>query len=224
MLHIGIIASAGGASFRHGLEILKSCRVNPQVSVVTDRPCRAESVCDDIGVPYARIEDMSREEFSARAKEWLIGTQDVDFIMLFFGRIVSSELYSNITCVNFHPSLLPSFPGMGAVNKLMNSDARFIGATAHLVSGVVDGGSILAQVVSPVVRPASIEVMERISFAQKVYLFLVVSEIMIKGHGVLPSSLAPSSVKSWANPALEDERLVASFDDFLRRENIPWIR
>ena len=223
MTHVGIVASAGGASFKYGLRILESCGWQFQASVVTDRACEAEVVCRNMGLHHKRIEYASRDGFSKAVTNWLLDVQHVDFIMLFFSRMVSSILYDTILCVNFHPSLLPSFSGMGAVKMAASSDVGFIGATAHIVNANVDDGKILAQVVAPVSRPVVLEELERVSFAQKVYLFLVVCEMMKTGK--LSTDGSYQEIKcAWANPSLYDKRISTSFEEFIYREKIQWIR
>jgi phosphoribosylglycinamide formyltransferase-1 len=47
--------------------------------------------------------------------------------------------------VNSHPSLLPAFPGAGAVRSSLEYGVRVSGCTVHLVDSGVDTGPILAQ-------------------------------------------------------------------------------
>jgi phosphoribosylglycinamide formyltransferase-1 len=59
---------------------------------------------------------------------------DPGFVDRFEGRIV-----------NVHPSLLPSFPGLRAIEQALEHGVRVTGATVHLVDHGVDTGPILAQ-------------------------------------------------------------------------------
>ena len=56
------------------------------------------------------------------------------FIAAFFGRIV-----------NVHPSLLPAFPGLHAIEQALEAGAGETGVTVHYVDEGVDTGPIIAQ-------------------------------------------------------------------------------
>jgi phosphoribosylglycinamide formyltransferase 1 len=52
--------------------------------------------------------------------------------------------------LNIHPSLLPSFPGLHAVQQALTHGAKLSGCTVHLVDEGTDTGPILAQAAVPV--------------------------------------------------------------------------
>jgi phosphoribosylglycinamide formyltransferase-1 len=47
--------------------------------------------------------------------------------------------------LNIHPSLLPSFPGMNAVQKALEHGVKLTGVTVHFVDEKVDQGPVIAQ-------------------------------------------------------------------------------
>lgn len=53
-------------------------------------------------------------------------------------------------CLNTHPSLLPSFPGMRGPGEALAYGVKVAGATLFLVDAGVDSGPIVAQAVVPV--------------------------------------------------------------------------
>ena len=56
------------------------------------------------------------------------------FIRRFEGRIV-----------NVHPSLLPAFPGIGAIEQALEYGVRVMGVTVHFVDEGVDSGPVILQ-------------------------------------------------------------------------------
>ncbi len=52
--------------------------------------------------------------------------------------------------VNVHPSLLPSFPGLGAIEAALAAEVETTGVTVHLVDEGLDSGSVLRQEPVPV--------------------------------------------------------------------------
>jgi phosphoribosylglycinamide formyltransferase 1 len=75
-----------------------------------------------------------------------------DFIRRFAGRIV-----------NVHPSLLPAFPGLGAIEQAVEQGVKVTGVTVHFVDEGVDSGPIVLQEPLDLPYPARIaEIEERV--------------------------------------------------------------
>jgi len=52
--------------------------------------------------------------------------------------------------INIHPSLLPSFPGIRAVEQALAAKVKITGCTVHIARLEVDSGPILMQAAVPV--------------------------------------------------------------------------
>ncbi|MCU0607928.1 MAG: phosphoribosylglycinamide formyltransferase [Candidatus Edwardsbacteria bacterium] len=52
--------------------------------------------------------------------------------------------------INLHPSLLPLYPGTGTYQRALDAGDRQHGASIHFVTGELDGGPVISQVVVPV--------------------------------------------------------------------------
>lgn len=222
-MKIGIIASAGGAAFSKAVELLRGIGVDHEFHVVTDRACDMESRCRELGLNWTRITQGSNREFSIHAAEWLFEKNKIDWCCCFFSRLVTKDIFDRGTCVNIHPSLLPSFPGIGAVRKAWESGVSFLGASAHYVDESIDGGKLIGQVIAPIDRSRGLQEVNRLSFAQKVYLTLILTELST--HGALMEGLdvRDSHEKTgYANPSLENVDLLNAFKTFLLRDKIGW--
>jgi phosphoribosylglycinamide formyltransferase-1 len=149
-VRIAVLVSGEGSNLQalldtvHGHEVEIAC-------VASDRAgapaiARAEAA----GVPVAvfhRDGYPDRTTRDAALGDWLVehGAQLVvlagymalltpDFVARFPDRII-----------NVHPSLLPAFPGVRAVQQAIDGGARVVGVTVHLVDEGVDTGAILLQ-------------------------------------------------------------------------------
>src|SRR5437763_2179743 len=65
--------------------------------------------------------------------------------------------------INVHPSLLPAFPGLGAVEQALAYGVKVFGVTVHFVDEGVDTGPVILQraVELPAARTAA-DVLERL--------------------------------------------------------------
>jgi phosphoribosylglycinamide formyltransferase-1 len=77
--------------------------------------------------------------------------------------------------VNVHPSLLPSFPGLHAIEQALAAGVETTGVTIHLVDEGVDTGPVLRQEPVPVEPVATLE--ERIHAVEHRLLPEVVREL-----------------------------------------------
>lgn len=71
----------------------------------------------------------------------------IDYIFLFCDKILKGEIlkiYKN-KIINFHPSLLPSFKGLLAIDKALKTDVILLGNTAHFINEKVDDGVMIMQ-------------------------------------------------------------------------------
>jgi phosphoribosylglycinamide formyltransferase 1 len=78
--------------------------------------------------------------------------------------------------VNVHPSILPAFPGMNAIQAALEANVERTGVTVHLVDEGLDTGPVLAQEALPVEPRATLE--ERIHAVEHRLLPAVVREMM----------------------------------------------
>jgi phosphoribosylglycinamide formyltransferase 1 len=103
-------------------------------------------------VPFADFPD--RSEWN-RAFAAALGTHRPDLVVLAgFMRLFDAAVVERFPMVNTHPSLLPSFPGIGirAVRGALAHGVKLTGATVHRVDAGMDSGAILAQVAVPVLE------------------------------------------------------------------------
>ena len=72
---------------------------------------------------------------------------NINFSFCFGGRILKGELlelYKN-RIINFHPAILPMFPGVKSIDQALNANAFLLGNTAHFVDAGTDTGPVIMQ-------------------------------------------------------------------------------
>tara|TARA_R110002012_G_C11663069_1_gene612417 strand:- start:1303 stop:1998 length:696 start_codon:yes stop_codon:yes gene_type:complete len=175
-MRFGLIASSGGAVFKAVKQILDECSFQQhQFYVIVDRQCPIYDYCISNDIEAELIIEPDNARFSQRAFELFSHQGDVAVVCLFFSRLVTESLFSNILTVNFHPSLLPHYKGFRAIEQAISDDYPQLGATLHVVDESIDGGQILAQLATAITaqmkeHPAKAHTA---SYVQKVYLMLV---------------------------------------------------
>lgn len=73
---------------------------------------------------------------------------DIQFIALAgYMRLIGSTLLQSYErkIVNIHPSLLPSFPGLNAIEQAIEAGVKVTGVTIHYIDSGMDTGPIVAQ-------------------------------------------------------------------------------
>jgi phosphoribosylglycinamide formyltransferase-1 len=94
--------------------------------------------------------------------DWL-EEREVDLVVLAgFMELLSSAFIRRFEgrIVNVHPSLLPAFPGIGAIQQAIDSGVRVSGVTVHFVDEGVDSGPIMLQQAFELPYPADIDAIE----------------------------------------------------------------
>lgn len=72
---------------------------------------------------------------------------EVDYLFCFGSKVLKKnlvEVYEN-KIINFHPSILPSFPGIGSIDQALATSVQVLGNTAHFIDSGIDTGPIIMQ-------------------------------------------------------------------------------
>ena len=158
MLSIAVLVSGGGTNLQALIDAQNNgIIINGQIScVISSR----ESVlalerAKQNGIPSCVISRKNYETAAEFDHALVCKLKEVktDLVVLAgFLSILGSEVtaaYEN-KIINVHPALIPSFCGAGFYGlhvheEVLKYGVKVTGATVHFVSGVVDGGAIIAQ-------------------------------------------------------------------------------
>jgi len=73
--------------------------------------------------------------------------KNIDYSFCFGGKILCGQLltvYKN-KIINFHPAVLPMFPGVKSIDQALNANTFLLGNTAHFIDEGVDTGPVIMQ-------------------------------------------------------------------------------
>jgi phosphoribosylglycinamide formyltransferase 1 len=121
------------------------------VAAASDQPgARALDRAHAAGVPsrvFPRAEFGSRAERDAAIADWLVA-EGVELVVLAgYMAILDSSFVARFPdrILNVHPSLLPAFPGVRAIEQAVEHGVKVFGVTVHLIDDGVDTGPIVLQ-------------------------------------------------------------------------------
>jgi phosphoribosylglycinamide formyltransferase-1 len=150
-LRVAVLASGNGSNLQAILDSLHGRGMVEVVGVASDKPgARALERAAEAGVETAtfpRAEYADREARDAAMGEWL-ESRGVQLVVLAgYMQLLSGSFIGRFRnrIVNVHPALLPSFPGLDAVEQAIAHGVRVTGVTVHFVDEGVDTGPILLQ-------------------------------------------------------------------------------
>lgn len=82
------------------------------------------------------------------------------YILAGYMRVLPQEVLDFGTFINIHPSLLPKFKGLNAIEQAYNAGEKEAGVTVHYVNHLIDSGEILEQQSVEIKEGMSLEELE----------------------------------------------------------------
>lgn len=150
-MEIAVLASGSGSNLQALIDHPGIYQITLVLSDRADAYALTRAV--DAGIPTAVVEwGGDRDGFTRticdRAEE--AGAEAL--VLAGFMRILGPEAIRRFPqrILNIHPSLLPAFPGAGAVEQALAHGVKVTGVTVHLVDEEVDHGPIVEQIAVPV--------------------------------------------------------------------------
>ncbi|MEI6444739.1 MAG: phosphoribosylglycinamide formyltransferase [Nostocales cyanobacterium ELA583] len=182
-LKLGIMASGNGSNFEVIAQAIADGKINAQIQVlIYNNPgAKAAVRAKNWGVKSVLLNHRdykNREKFDSQVVQ-ILQQYDVEFvIMAGWMRLVTQVLIDAFPnrMINIHPSLLPSFKGVQAVEQALVAKVKITGCTVHLVSLEVDSGEILIQAAVPVLPDDTSETLH--------------ARIQVQEHRILPMAIS----------------------------------
>jgi len=182
-LKLGIMASGSGSNFEAVADAIASQQLNAQIQVlIYNNPgIKAAARAERWGVPAVLLNhrDYKRREYLDTAIVEVFRQYEVEWVVMAgWMRLVTPVLINAFPdrIINIHPSLLPSFKGVKAVEQAIEAGVKIAGCTVHLVRIEVDSGPILLQAAVPVLPDDTPETLH--------------ARIQVQEHRILPQAIA----------------------------------
>jgi phosphoribosylglycinamide formyltransferase-1 len=169
-LKLGVMASGSGSNFEAIAQAITNQQLNAtiQVLIYNNPKAKAAARASQREIPAVLLDHhnfSTRETLDENILQTLQAYKVDGVIMAGWMRRVTQVLISAFPdrILNIHPSLLPSFPGVRAVEQAIAAGVKIAGCTVHLVRLEVDSGPILMQAAVPVLpHDTPVELHQRI--------------------------------------------------------------
>ncbi len=158
MLRVVVLVSGGGTNLQAIIDSIEAGRItNAQiVAVISNNPgVKSLERAEKAGIPAFCIspKDFERRELFHEALLARLDEYEPDLVVLagFLVRIPEEMVHKySSRIINIHPSLIPSFCGVGYYGlkvheKVLERGVKVTGATVHFVNEGMDEGPIIAQ-------------------------------------------------------------------------------
>jgi phosphoribosylglycinamide formyltransferase-1 len=102
------------------------------------------------GVPcavFARADYPDRDARDEALADWLAARGVGLVVLAGYMELLSPRFLARFpsAVINVHPSLLPAFPGLEAIEQALSYGVKVFGVTVHLVDAGVDSGPVIVQ-------------------------------------------------------------------------------
>ena len=154
-MRLGVMCSGNGSNFEN---IHHACPKHDIVIMVYNKKkAKAKKRADRLDIPscYSKNEDEIIALFNA---------YEVDMIVMAgWMKVVSKKFCDEFAgrIINLHPSLLPKYKGLHAVEQALKAGEEETGCTVHFVNEYLDSGAIIKQQVVPILPGDTVESLTR---------------------------------------------------------------
>jgi phosphoribosylglycinamide formyltransferase 1 len=179
---LGVMASGSGSNFEAVARSIADGLLNAKIAVlIHNKPgIKAIDRAQQYGIPTVFLDRRNyptREELDLAIVATLQAHQVECVVMAGWMLVVTQVLIDAFfdRIINIHPSLLPSFRGIHAIEQALAAQVKITGCTVHLVSLEVDAGPILVQAAVPVLPDDTAETLH--------------ARVQIQEHLILPQAI-----------------------------------
>ncbi len=109
---------------------------------------------EDHGIEYCLFDFKELEgpregknELLSEKMRLIFHERNIDYCLCFGSHLLKGKILKEYEyrIINFHPALLPQYPGFNSIDQAINDNNSFLGNTAHFIGEGTDTGSIILQ-------------------------------------------------------------------------------
>ena len=152
-MRLGIMCSGNGTNFEN-IVTNPICNKHEVVLMIHNtKECGAVARAAKFGIPHIRVPHKDEDKMIELFKAWR-----VDLIVLAgYMRVLKNPDAFPAPMINIHPSLLPKYKGLNAIEQALDSGDSVTGCTVHYVTEELDGGTIIKQQEVPILPDDNLE-------------------------------------------------------------------
>jgi|TARA_X000001388_G_scaffold26593_2_gene18735 phosphoribosylglycinamide formyltransferase-1 len=152
-MRLGIMCSGNGTNFEN-IVTNPICNKHEVVLMIHNtKECGAVARAAKFGIPHIRVPHKDEDKMIELFKAWR-----VDLIVLAgYMRVIKNPDAFPAPMINIHPSLLPKYKGLNAIEQALDSGDSVTGCTVHYVTEELDGGTIIKQQEVPILPDDTLE-------------------------------------------------------------------
>ena len=156
-MRLGIMCSGNGTNFQNIVTNYDLREHEVVLMIHNTKECGAAKKAAKYGIPHVRIPHKNEDEMIK-----IFEVYNVDLIILAgYMRVIKNPDAFPAPMINVHPSLLPKYKGLHAVEQALESGDRITGCTVHIVTKELDSGKILMQGIVPIHRDDDVKSLTR---------------------------------------------------------------
>jgi len=156
-MRLGVMCSGNGTNFQNLVTNYDLKEHEVVLMIHNTKECGAAKKAAKYGIPHVRIAHKDEDQMIEMFKAW-----NVDLIILAgYMRVLKDPDSFSAPIINVHPSLLPKYKGLHAVEQALESGDRITGCTVHMVTKELDSGKILMQGIVPIHRDDNVKSLTR---------------------------------------------------------------
>ena len=185
---LGVLASGSGSNLEAIAKAIANDQLQAKIAVMiyNEPDAFAKQRAEKFGIPAILVNhrDYKFRKNLDLAIIDILKQYNVDLvIMAGWMRIVTQVLIDAFPerILNIHPSLLPSFKGIHAIEQAFDYGVKITGCTVHLLSLEVDSGKILKQAAVPILDNDKLEDLQK--------------RIQVQEHIIYPEAIAEYALK-----------------------------